>query len=125
MQSKILSWEDIDIGINELIANLKSHKSIIGITRGGLIPAIIISHKLEIKYGDGDLIIDDIVETGITYNQFKNKGKFITLINKSSIDILSSSYLNSITVNKWVIFPWENQFNALKDYENYKSKRNL
>ena len=125
MQFKILSWEDIDIGINELIENLKPHKAIIGIARGGLIPAIIISHKLGIEYDDGDLIIDDIVDTGITYNQFKNKGKFITLINKSSIDILSSTYLNSITVNKWVIFPWENQFNVLKDYENYKSKRNI
>lgn len=125
MQFKKLSWQDIDIGINEVVSKINNPISIFGIKRGGIIPAIIISHKLNIEYKNGNFIIDDIVETGYTYNKYKNKGTFITLINKSKLDILSSNYLNNLVINKWVIFPWEDNSKAQQDYENYKNKRNI
>ena len=44
--------------------------SVTGIARGGLIPAVMVSHKLDLPYvdavGPNTLVIDDIADSGVT-----------------------------------------------------------
>ena len=69
-----LSWELIDELTDkiatEVSRNYKEIKFIYGIPRGGLIPAVILSHKLGIKLINEvfshTLVVDDIVDTGET-----------------------------------------------------------
>jgi len=41
-----LSWDDIELAISNLIPQLRQTKLIIGIARGGLIPAVMLSNRL-------------------------------------------------------------------------------
>ena len=72
------SWKDFDKNV-EYIANqcrFLEFSGIYGIPRGGLCLAVALSHKLKIKLISepikNSLIVDDIYETGITLNPFKD-----------------------------------------------------
>ena len=62
-----LSWDDVDDLVNELCEKIPSNLPLIdsvhGIPRGGLIPAVLISHKLGLPYvnavGPNTLVVDD------------------------------------------------------------------
>ncbi len=51
MQFESLAWEDFGVLINELVKQIvdkgKKYEFVIGINRGGLIPSVAVSHKLE------------------------------------------------------------------------------
>ena len=69
-----LSWDDVndlvDILCEKIITDLPNIDSIFGIKRGGLIPAVMVSHKLGLPWTDvmlpNTLVIDDIADTGET-----------------------------------------------------------
>ena len=69
-----LSWDDINILVEDLCNTIASSgiqiKSITGIERGGLIPAVMISHKLSIPYvtkiKKDTLLVDDIGDNVVT-----------------------------------------------------------
>ena len=63
--------------LNILLINVNfKFSGIYGIPRGGLCLAVALSHKLNIKLIQNllkiHLIVDDVFETGITLNNFKN-----------------------------------------------------
>ena len=55
MQHQNLTWQDIDELISDLESQIKTSKKkydwIIGINRGGLIPSVLLSHRLGITHG--------------------------------------------------------------------------
>ena len=72
------SWEEFDKSV-EHIANkckLLEFSGIYGVPRGGLCLAVALSHKLKLNLisepTKNSLIVDDIYETGITLNTFKD-----------------------------------------------------
>lgn len=107
--------------------------NIVGITRGGLIPAIYLSHWYEIplttlkvsfkdhihadriKLPENSLVIDDICDSGETFfyiKEINNNIKFAALIhnisNNFNIDYYGTEINKKENPNLWVKFQWEN-----------------
>ena len=118
-----LSWKWVDTQINKIGDKLDGRKLefVAGIPRGGLIPAVMISHAFGIKYisyssakalpGDlrsKTLIIDDISDTGETLADTEKLG-FITatLSIRVGTKTLPHFYGELINDDRWLVFPWE------------------
>ena len=84
------TWSEFDKSVEYIANNCKNLKlsGIYGVPRGGLCLAVALSHKLKIKLisepTKNSLIVDDIYETGITLNTFKDieGAKFFVLFSK-------------------------------------------
>ena len=125
------TWNEFDKSV-EHIANkckLLKFSGIYGVPRGGLCLAVALSHKLNINLisepKKNSLIVDDIYETGITLNTFKNidGAMFYVLFSK-----IKPTWWNTLHMSKkseWIVFPWENTFNIKNDRNEYIKKRGL
>ena len=125
------SWSEFDKSV-EHIANkckLLEFSGIYGVPRGGLCLAVALSHKLKINLISepikNSLIVDDIYETGITLNTFKDieGAMFFVLFSK-----IKPTWWNTVNISKkreWIVFPWENTINAQNDRNEYIKKRGL
>lgn len=118
-----LSWKWVDEQINKIGDKLdgKEIEFVAGIPRGGLIPAVMISHAFDVKYISyssakalpGDLrsktiVIDDISDTGETMAE-ADKLNFITatLSIRVGTKTLPHFYGELINDDRWLVFPWE------------------
>ena len=69
-----LDWEEIDrlvdILCEKIITQIPSIDSVMGLPRGGLIPAVMVSHRLNLPLvtlpEPHTLVIDDIADSGVT-----------------------------------------------------------
>ena len=125
------SWSEFDKSV-EHIANkckLLEFSGIYGVPRGGLCLAVALSHKLKINLISepikNSLIVDDIYETGITLNTFKDieGAMFFVLFSK-----IKPTWWNTVNISKkreWIVFPWENTINFQNDRNEYIKKRGL
>ena len=125
------TWSEFDKSV-EQIANkcrFKELSGIYGVPRGGLCLAVALSHKLKINLISepikNALIVDDVYETGITLNNFKNieGAKFYVLFSKKK-----PIWWNTVYISKksdWIVFPWENILNLKSDRNDYIKKRGL
>ncbi len=108
-----LCWDDINILVEDLCNTIVSSgvqiKSVTGIQRGGLVPAVMISHKLNIPYvnriNKDTLVVDDICDTGET---LKNKvaGFTATLHHKPTASFTPDFYAKEVGT-EWIVYPWE------------------
>ena len=125
------TWDEFDNSVEQIANKCKFFKfsGIYGIPRGGLCLAVALSHKLKINLISepikNSLIVDDVYETGITLNSFKNieGAKFFVLFSKKK-----PTWWNSVHISKksdWIVFPWENYLNAQSDRKDYIKKRGL
>ena len=110
----ILSWNDVTQLVDELCdqitSNFPSIDSVYGIPRGGLIPATMISHKLNLKYVNAiypnTLVVDDICDSGITIRDCG--GIYSATLYYKPNDIAKPTIFGEeIITNRWVVFPWE------------------
>ena len=125
------TWNDFDKSV-EHIANkckLLEFSGIYGVPRGGLCLAVALSHKLKINLISepikNSLIVDDIYETGITLNTFKDieGAMFFVLFSK-----IKPTWWNTVNISEkreWIVFPWENTINAQYDRNEYIKKRGM
>ena len=116
-------WDDISVLVDELCNTITSSgvqiKSITGIERGGLIPAVMISHKLNIPYvnkiNKDTLVVDDICDSGET---LKNTvaGYTATLHYKKTASFTPDFYSKEVG-DEWIVYPWErNNSDTIQDY---------
>ena len=118
-----LSWKWVDEQINTIGDKLEglNLEFVAGIPRGGLIPAVMMSHAFGIKYisyssakmlpGDfrkKTLVVDDISDTGVTIAE-ADKLKFITAtlcirVGTKTVPYFSGEHIND---DRWLVFPWE------------------
>lgn len=137
-----LGWEDIDNIVTYLGSQiLKSeYKTILAVSRGGLIPGTLLSHKLKMplqtvtwQTRDGGekevarlnnitekyncIVVDDLLDTGLTLQSMKDEclhpfGTCAVLAKKETklLDIVGRKMYNN---EKSVYFPWE-EFNEYK-----------
>ena len=125
------TWDEFDKSV-EYIANkcnFLDFSGIYGVPRGGLCLAVALNHKLKISLITepikNALIVDDVYETGITLNTFKDieGAKFFVLFSKKK-----PTWWNSVHISEesdWIVFPWENILNLQNDRNVYNKKRGL
>lgn len=114
-------------------------KGIVAVTRGGLIPAAIIARELDCRLiecisvvtyhneeergepriikdpiaagdGEGFLIVDDLVDSGVTARVVRDrlpKALFGCLYAKPSGKPLTDIFVVDIPQDTWVLFPWD------------------
>jgi len=143
------SWQDVENMCSSIVLQMYNNNwrpdYIVGLTRGGNIPATIISNMLDIpceamkvSFRNDDrvdknfwlselvqekniLIVDDINDTGATFEWIKNdwmlenilhKVKFATLTENIASDFGDVSYhvheVNKAEEDVWLVYPWEN-----------------
>ena len=117
------NWEDIDGRVNDLCQRLKheSFEAVYGIPRGGLIVAVLVSHKLGIPlitslrdmYGKKFLVVDDIADTGRTLEKLKklevcDKATFATLDYHKQSSVVPDCWISE-KGDRWIVYPWERE----------------
>ena len=131
-------WNIIDDLVKEISSRAGTYKPthIVGIARGGLVPAVMLSHRLNlpmetlgVSFRDNKathhtkfkpikdaryLIVDDINDSGTTFKVvtdiFKNRRlqhRTAALINKEKSDFDVDFYGEMFYHDDWITFPWE------------------
>ena len=131
-------WNKIDDLVKEISSRASTYKPthIVGIARGGLVPAVMLSHRLNlpmetlgVSFRDNKathhtkfkpikdaryLIVDDINDSGTTFKVvtdiFKNRRlnhRTAALINKEKSDFDVDFYGEMFYHDDWINFPWE------------------
>jgi hypoxanthine phosphoribosyltransferase len=132
------TWEEIEEICENLAQQIKScpieFKAIYPIARGGYIPAVILSHKLNIRmvgdiynpYNEPILVVDDINDTGRSIRPFlQDKGYHVAVLYERTSSQEAAHFFGEIVSNKlWICFPWENKNKAKEDQQKYRESRN-
>ena len=124
-QKTYLSWDDVEKSVNNLCDKIRFDQvnidSVHGIARGGLIPAVLISHKLGLPYvqavGPNTLVVDDICDTGVTLE--KGPGVYTAVLHyKPHTSCFQPTMWSEIHEgDEWLIYPWETKDSLLiQDY---------
>jgi hypoxanthine phosphoribosyltransferase len=133
-EKKIYTWNWVDTQLNNIGEQLEGSSKpefVTGIPRGGLIPAVLLSHRFDIPFIGLEaaktlpgnlkkkiLVIDDISDTGNTLQQI-HRHNFIT----AALAMRRSSTYTPLYVGEyikddhWLVFPWENiTSKTIQDY---------
>lgn len=114
-------WEEILMTLNVLSKNIlhnnpfQKFDSIYGIPRGGLVPAVILSHKfnapliLDPKLITKDtLVVDDISDSGQTFLEIsKESCTTLSLFKRHSSKFCPNYFGIVVYDDRWIQFPWE------------------
>ena len=125
------TWKEFDQSVEHIAKKCEflEFSGIYGVPRGGLCLAVALSHKLKIDLISApiknSLIVDDVYETGITLNTFKDieGAMFFVLFSK-----IKPTWWNSVFISKkseWIVLPWENTLELQSDRNEYIKKRGL
>jgi hypoxanthine phosphoribosyltransferase len=91
-------------------------KGIYGPPRGGLVPAVILSHKTGLKYFEEPrvrplLIVDDIADTGKTLNSLsKLDDVYVVTIHYHYQSMFVPDKWVLKKEDKWIVYPWEKEY---------------
>ena len=147
MNKHYVDWEEINdlvfrlfhkIITNSSLFNDLEIENIYGLPRGGLIPAVMLSHQLGIPMAKGDigpntLIVDDICDSGETLDKFVKKYqtlysfpfnlKTAVLHYKPHTSCFEPTF-NAKKWDKddWLVYPWEAENS--EPIQDYKVKTN-
>ena len=125
------TWSEFDESVEQIAKECEflEFSGIYGVPRGGLCLAVALSHKLKIKLISepikNSLIVDDIYETGITLNTFKDIEGAMFFVLFSKIKPIWWNTVNISEKKEWIVFPWENNINSHSDRKEYMKKRGL
>lgn len=127
-----------DVKILAQKINATKYNKIYAIARGGLAPACVLAHELNIRnvdaigvigyqaqvqqkeiqlvteiHGDGEncIVIDDLIDSGKTIEFLRPKlpkALFVTIYAKPARKDLVDFYAIEFPAEKWILFPWEN-----------------
>lgn len=120
-----LSWDDIsqlvDILCDKIITEQPNIDSVFGLKRGGLIPAVMVSHKLGLPWSDvmlpNTLVIDDICDTGETLKNCIGGYTAVLYYKPHTSCYKPNIYAYIHEGDEWVIYPWEKKDSQpIQDY---------
>lgn len=121
MKYKKIDWNKMEEYVQTLADKItkdgKPVWGVYGLPRGGLVPAVILSHKLGVPLllapCENCVVVDDIADTGVTLQHFANKGYCIAVIwYKACSKVVPDYYAMKSTKRNegaWIVFPWESQ----------------
>jgi hypoxanthine phosphoribosyltransferase len=125
MKKTFLPWLYIKVAIDKLSKQIKESgveiNYIYGIPRGGLIPAVMLSHTLNIPLTNltwtpginpindmRTLVVDEICDSGNTLKKYIHAGCLTLSIHyKKSAIVTPDFYCDEITDNEFIYYPWE------------------
>jgi hypoxanthine phosphoribosyltransferase len=130
MNKRFITWDYIETAVDNIASQIESSgldiKYIFGMPRGGLIPAVMLSHRLDIplfKTGmtlsSKVLIVDDICDSGITLHKYNVPTA--TIHYKQSASIEPNFYYSLAKNDSWYYYPWE--LKDSKTIQDYATKR--
>jgi xanthine phosphoribosyltransferase len=125
--ARALAWRLVELGPWE---------KIVAVTRGGLVPAAIVARELDLRLidtvciasydesrqgrltvlksvagdGTGVLIIDDLVDTGVTAKAVREmlpKAHFATIYAKPAGRPMVDTFVTEVSQDTWILFPWD------------------
>jgi len=107
-------WEDVNDYITDLIKHVPENVTgVYGIPRGGLILAVILSHKLDVPLLQAPckncIVIDDIADTGTTLQHYAQSGYYITTMFYYRYSKVVPDYWYFEKTKEWITYPWENK----------------
>tara|TARA_R100001463_G_scaffold123619_3_gene180374 strand:- start:968 stop:1360 length:393 start_codon:yes stop_codon:yes gene_type:complete len=119
-QKILFSWTDLEELIDKLSKKIQEElpniDTVTGIARGGLIPAVLISHKLGLKYTNviypNTLVVDDICDSGATLKN--SPGVYTATLHYKKSAIVKPTIYGELLEDedKWIIYPWEEHNSA-------------
>ncbi|HEX2888571.1 xanthine phosphoribosyltransferase [Vineibacter terrae] len=131
--AKALAWRLADLG---------PFKGLVAITRGGLVPAAIVARELNVRLidtvccstyektrrggkvevlkgtqaeqdsGEDWLIVDDLVDTGITAERVREmmpRAHFATVYAKPAGKPMVDTFITEVSQDTWILFPWDQE----------------
>ena len=113
---EVFTWEDFDKAVgfltHQVIKRAGCINSIYGIPRGGLILAVVLSHRLHMplltspsEVNAFTLIVDDICDTGKTLLPYR--GHTIATIHYVPKALIKPDFYVHVRAADWVEYPWE------------------
>jgi xanthine phosphoribosyltransferase len=135
-----VSWEELHRNAKALAWRLLDKgpwTAVIGVARGGLIPATIVARELGLRLvdtvcvshyeeqkmlpepkmlkmlpgqGEGCVVVDDLVDTGHTLQlvrKYLPKAHYATIYTKPDGKALVDTYVMEVSQDTWIHFPWE------------------
>ena len=125
---QVVTWQEFEDACNLLAASISKtlcgpqyivgsrHKRIVGVVRGGLIPAVILSHWLEVPMASGPhvgsdlIVVDDVCDTGETFRRMRQAypgamlvAPYVKPAGRSVCDLSAVEVEQDV----WLRFPWE------------------
>ena len=115
-----VSWASVERFVDELIKFYDGAplKGVYGLPRGGLVLAVMISHRMNIPLlmapVEGCLIVDDISDTGESLIHYaknssaleKPKYNIATMYYRKGSQVVPDVFLD-YKEDRWIVFPWE------------------
>jgi hypoxanthine phosphoribosyltransferase len=124
------SWDMLDSCICRIVGQIKlsgkQYDYVYGIPRGGLVVAVMLSHKLNIPLflaegwenitDEEILVVDDVADSGKTLSMYKSYD--IAVVDwKHNISIVRPTYYANMIGDVWVVYPWETMKTSKRDYD--------
>jgi hypoxanthine phosphoribosyltransferase len=122
-----LSWDDTIDLVNTLCEKIITEQpnidSVFGLKRGGLIPAVMISHKLGLPWSDvmlpNTLVIDDICDTGVTLKNTVGVYTAVLHYKPHTSCYKPNIYAQEHNGDEFIYYPWERKdAEPIQDYLN-------
>lgn len=107
------SWEEVELFIDRAAREFNGANGVYGPPRGGLVFAVMLSHRLGVPMlmapCDGCLIVDDICDEGDTLRHYRKtlNCKIATMYYVQGATVTPDFWMLEKTRGDWVVFPWE------------------
>jgi len=135
-----VTWEELHRDTRALAWRLSAigpFRGVVGVARGGLVPAAIVARELELRLvetvcissyddraqrepvvlkalegcdGEDMLIVDDLVDTGITARIVRAmlpRAHFATVYAKPAGRPMVDTTVTQVSQDTWIVFPWD------------------
>ena len=120
-----VSWWDMADLIKDLAEKIPFEvplaDSIYGIPRGGMIPAVWLSHETGLPLvqtiGKNTLIVDDMTDSGVTMDKMPGQWTAVLFHKPHTSCFTPNVYSKLHEGDEWLVFPWEKSTSpAIQDY---------
>ena len=124
-----LGWNDFEQAVETLVSRCSEQDfaGVYGIPRGGLVLAVVLSHRLELPLllepRPGCLVVDDVYETGQTLAPYRNLEGARVWVWVSKVEPQWWDAALVSASREWIVFPWENAAAAVADEQQYRASR--
>lgn len=119
-EKQIVGWDEVEAAVSRLVAVIPRgrYREIIGIVRGGLVPAAMLAYELGIRsvrvvspddvlvMPHDALLVDDIADTGATLRQLSHSASSTVLFAKPRGRRFCRYWGAEAPQDAWLVFPW-------------------